>query len=195
MVLDPVAPWAEPVLYTADDLFAMPDDGWCYELVYGRLVREPPAGFDHGATGHDLARVIGNFVHDRRLGKVTAAESGFLLSETDEPDLVLAPDLAFVATQRLPAPGSHEAKAYPRLAPDLVVEVASPDQTRPAMAAKARLWTGAGVPLVWVVWPSRRTIDVWHPEDDEPRALREGDSLDGEDILPDFRHAVADVFA
>ena len=50
MVADTVAPWAETVLFTADDLARLPDDGWQYELVEGRLVRMPPPGAAHGES-------------------------------------------------------------------------------------------------------------------------------------------------
>src|SRR2546423_393270 len=45
---DALAPWAEIVphtgLMTEEALLALPEDGWRYELVEGRLVRMPPSG-------------------------------------------------------------------------------------------------------------------------------------------------------
>lgn len=45
---DTLAPWAEIVphtgLMTEEELLALPEDGWRYELVEGRLVRMPPSG-------------------------------------------------------------------------------------------------------------------------------------------------------
>jgi Uma2 family endonuclease len=80
-------------------------------------------------------------------------------------------------------------------APDLAVEVASPNQFRPEMAAKAQLYLQRGVRLVWVVWSADRQIDVWHPGSDEPVVtLGTNDHLDGGDVLPGFTHPVADLF-
>src|SRR5207248_10209810 len=47
----PLYGWAQPTVaadWTADMLERLPDDGWLYELVAGRVVRMPPPGPDHG---------------------------------------------------------------------------------------------------------------------------------------------------
>jgi len=82
----------------------------------------------------------------------------FLLSRPNEPDTVLAPDLAFIPAARTPEPGSPDWRGFPRLAPDLVVEIASPRQSRPDLTVKARLWLRVGVQLVWVVWPAAHQV-------------------------------------
>jgi Uma2 family endonuclease len=151
MARDAAAPWAEEVLVTAEDLMALSDEGWHYELVQGRLVCMPPTGLEHGAIGVRLSAALLQFVDEGGLGLVTGAETGFLLSQLGEPDTVLAPDIAFIAANRLPASESREWKVFPRLSPDLVVEIASSSQHRPEMAVKAKLWLGASVPLVWVI--------------------------------------------
>ena len=82
------------------------------------------------------------------------------------------------------------------MAPDLAVEVASPDQHRPEMAQKAQLYLTLGTRLVWVVWPSRRQVDVWRTGSDTPMAtLGTGDILESQDVLPGFSYPVARLFA
>ncbi len=142
-----VSAWNEPVAATegratAEDLMARTDDPWRYELVQGRLVRMPPTGYEHGTVALNLLRAIDRFVEANGLGSVSPPETGFLVSHPGEPHTVLAPDLAFVAAARTPVRGSPDWKGFPRLAPDLVVEIASPGQGRPELAAKARLWLG-----------------------------------------------------
>jgi Uma2 family endonuclease len=153
-----IALWAEPVpgqagLMTATELQRLPEEGWLYELVHGRLVRMPPAGFDHGSIESDLDTALRTFITTNGLGSVATGDTGFTLSRPGEPDTVLGADIAFVRAERLPPPGSPERQGFMRLAPDLVVEVASPDQHQPEMAAKARIWLAAGVRLLWLVWP------------------------------------------
>ena len=80
------------------------------------------------------------------------------------------------------------------MAPDFVYEIASGDQTCDEMADKARLWTSRGVRLCWIQWPTRHTIDVWHPGDQTPHTLGLDDELDGGDMLPGFRCSVAAAF-
>jgi Uma2 family endonuclease len=195
MVQDAVAPWAEPVLYTADDLAAMPEDAWQYELVRGRLVRRPPAGWEHGNVELKVARILAAFVEEHKLGTVVVGEAGFLLSQPNEDETVLGADVAFVAAGRTPAASSHESTAYPRLAPDLVIEIASPSQSRNDLAAKVCIWLDAGVRLVWVVWPADRGIDVWQPGVEQPqRSLSVNDALTGGDVVPGFLYPIAALF-
>jgi len=187
MVSDPVAPWAETVLHTADDLAALPDDAWRYELVKGRLVRMSPAGFDHGYISVRLASAMLDFATARGLGLVVGAETGFVISAPGEPETVLAPDAAFVVAARVPPTGSPGRRGFPRLAPDLVVEVASPSQGRAEIRAKAKVWLDSGVRLVWVVWPSDRQVDVYVAGQDGPReTLDASGQLDGGEVLPGF---------
>ncbi len=82
-------------------------------------------------------------------------------------------------------------------APDLAAEVASPNQRRNEMAAKARVYLRRGTHLVWMVWPGRQQVDVWRSGQMRgPTAiLGIGDTLDGEDVVPGFTYPVADVFA
>jgi len=98
--------------------------------------------------------------------------------------------VAFVRADNAPL---TETDDFPRLAPDLVGEVASPGDSRRRMAAKARRWLDRGVRLVWVVWPRRREIDVWQPGAAEPRTLTAADRLDGGTVVPGFSIPVAQV--
>ena len=200
MAHETIAPWAEKVPgagpLTADELLRMPDDAeWTYELVDGVLVRMPAPGFEHGWIIGDLLTELGYFVKSRRLGITLGAETGFLLSQAGQPDTVLAPDLAFIRAERVPSRHSPGIKKYQRLAPDLAVEVVSPDQYKPEMATKAKIYLNAGVRLLWIVWPGNRTVDVWRPGSDQPiTSLTISDALDGLDVVPGFTYPLADLF-
>jgi Uma2 family endonuclease len=193
MASDTIAPWAEPVLATVDDLLAVADDCWHYELVEGRLVRMSPTSFEHGEVELALGSELRRFVRLHGLGRVVSGEPGFYVSGPGEPDTVLAPDLAFVSSNRIPE--TERSASFPRLAPDLVVEIASPAQGRPELSAKARLWVSVGVRLVWVVWPRTHQVDVWRAGSERPVAtLQERDQLEGGEVLPGFRYPVTDLF-
>lgn len=197
-----LAPWAEPALdapypMSLEEFERLPDDARRQELVEGRLVRMAPPGGGHGSLTMNLSLPLALHVRQHGLGQVLAAETGFTLSEPGSPEpTVLAPDIAFVRADRLPARESPDWDRLWRLAPDLVVEVPSHGQTRHELAAKARLWLRHGVRLVWVVWSSRRQVDVWRPGADEPvQTLRIGDVLDGGDVVPGFTYPLGDLFA
>jgi Uma2 family endonuclease len=85
---------------TAEELLSFSDDGYRYELVKGELRKMPPAGFEHGVRGVGLTWRLAQYVETNRLGRVTAAETGFKIAT--DPDTVRAPDIGFVRADRIP---------------------------------------------------------------------------------------------
>jgi len=187
----PLYGWAQPTVatdWTGDMLSRLPDDGWQYELLEGRVLRMPPPGTDHGNLEARLSRRLGNYVEEHALGETYVGEGGWDLTRPGEPaETVLGADIAFVRAERLPLPPPRRGAAYRPVAPDLVVEIASPSQYNPEMGDKALVWLDRGVRLVWVVWPERRTVDVWTGGATTPHTLHAADYLDGGDIVPGFR--------
>lgn len=120
-----------------------------------------PAGFEHGVITQRIAAMLHAHVSARKLGVVTAAETGFLLAR--RPDTVRAADVAFVADSRLPR---GRTAGFFEGAPDLAVEVLSPSDVRDE-AARARAsvkideWLAAGCLEVWSVDPGSRTFTVY----------------------------------
>jgi Uma2 family endonuclease len=177
---------------TLEDFERLPDDptGARTDLVRGRVVREPPAGFEHGYIGSAILALMHRFVSEHQLGVVVTAETGFVLEE--ERPTVRGPDAAFVAAHRLPVETTR-IKGFARLAPDLAVEVISPSNTRAEIAAKVRDYLAAGTRLVWVLDPDAVSVRV-HRADGTVALRRAGDELDGEDVLPGFRVSIAELF-
>jgi len=188
---DTLAPWAEivpgmgPMTVAAYE--ALPNDGWVYELVEGVLVRMPQSGFEASNIAYRLGGRLRVYVEDHGLGGVTGEQGGYNFSDLGQPNTELGPDVAFVRADRLATLTPEQYAKALRLAPDLAVEVASRNQWRPGMAAKAKRYLAAGVRLVWIVWPRWRQVDVWHPGDEAPSAtLGVGETIDGEDVAPGF---------
>jgi Uma2 family endonuclease len=147
-----------------------------------------PAGASHGDIANTLAFLLTGHVRKRALGKVFAAETGFLISTS--PDTVRAPDVAFVRKERansLPSRGFFEG------APDLAVEVLSPDDSASDVAYKVNDWLKSGTVEVWLVDPKRKTIAI-HTKNRPGQWLTQSDELVSEALFPGFRIAVADVF-
>jgi len=121
----------------------LPEDPfWRYELVRGRVVREPPPGEQHGSIAAKLAHVLLEFVEPRGLGDVRV-ESGYVLSH--DPDTVRGPDVSFVRRERL---GSHPTGIWPHVPPDLAVEVLSPSGRAGRVKEKVDDYRAAGCRLV-----------------------------------------------
>lgn len=179
-----------PELLTANDLMHLPDDGYQYELEAGRLVRTPFAVPLASVVAATIAARLGTRVAELRLGIVGGADFGILLAKG--PDTVLAPDAVYYRADRIPPDGIPD--TYWDLAPDLAVEVLSPSDRRGRVLRKVGEYLDAGTRLVWVVDPRRRTAVVYRPEG-EPTILGADGILDGEDVLPGFTLALADVWA
>jgi Uma2 family endonuclease len=173
---------------TIEEFERLPDEASRMELVRGHVVREPPAGFEHGALAVRIASSLDTFVRRHGLGKVLGAETGFVLF--DDPPTVRAPDVAFVARERLPA----DRRGYARLAPDLAVEIVSPSNTHSEIQDKVFDYLDAGTRLVWVVEPRGRTVTVYRSRD-AIRILTSDQEIGGGDVLPGFRIPVSEFFA
>jgi Uma2 family endonuclease len=177
-------------LMTIEDVAALEDDGYQYELIRGELVRMPPSGFDHSDIGVGIGGELRRYARQHQLGRVTGADGGYVFERG--PDTLLAPDAAFTREERLPP--REQRQGFVAVVPDLIVEVVSPSDRARSVANKIAIYLGTGVREVWVVDPRQRTVTV-HVPGQAPRTLGEDDQLDGGDILPGFVLPVQDVFA
>lgn len=175
---------------TAEELLALPDDGFKYELVDGRLLTRMPAGVEHGGLSVRLTLALGQYVDAHDLGVVLSADTGFQLRRA--PDTVRAPDVAFIRKARIAAGGLPV--GYWPGAPDVAVEVVSPSELARDVDIKVREYLDRGSRLVWVVRPRDRSVVVHRPGG-PPVTLHETDVLDGGDIVPGFRYELARLFA
>ena len=173
-------------LMTADELLMMPDDGYRYELIRGVLIRKMPPGYRHGNVAACTTAEFVIYVRANNYGSVST-EIGYKLES--DPDTVRAPDVSWIAPGKVlePIPG------YPDGAPDLAVEVKSPNDSRPEMFAKAQMWIGYGTRIVLVLDPAPVTVTVYRPNS-EPVVLGEDDVLDLGDLLPGFSCPVWRLF-
>ena len=175
-------------LVTADELLRMPREGGVrYELIRGVLVPKMPPGDPHRIAVGRITTAIGNWSDEKDYGSVGAGEPGYLLDR--DPDTVRAPDVVWIAPGRVP----EGTQGYPELAPDLAVEVKSPGNSNPEMAAKAAMWLSYGSKEVWVGNPETTSVTRYRPGE-PPIVLGEDDILDGGDLLPGFSAPVWSFF-
>jgi Uma2 family endonuclease len=177
-------------LMTAEELAQLPDDGQRYELIEGVLTTMAPSGGDHGMRSARSIISFGAYVIEHDLGEVFGAETGFLLSTN--PDTVRAADAAFVNRERALEVG--EWTAYWPGAPDLALEVISPNDLYTEVQEKVETWLKYGTRMVIVINPRHRTVAVYRSPT-EVRHLTLADTLDGEDVIPGWRAPVRVLFA
>ncbi len=174
---------------TAEELLTMPDDGARRELVEGEVREMAPAGFTHGRIAMNVSAPLVRYVRERDLGIVLAVETGFKIA--NNPDTVRAPDAAFVRRERVEEVG--EVDGYWPGAPDLAVEVVSPNDSYAGVEEKVASWLEAGTRAVVDVEPRTRTVKV-RSSRTKVRVLIEGDVLEVGDVVPGWKTPVADVF-
>ena len=179
----------ETELLTAADLLRLDGEGVRGELIRGVLCETMAAGIEHGEIVVNLSAELRMFVKPRRLGRLVASDSGVWLERN--PDTVREPDIAFFSAERSPL--AERITGYAELAPDLVVEVTSPSDSRRAVHDKANMWLTHGARLVWVVHADSRTVDVYRA-DGAAVTLAEDEMIDGGDVLPGFSCTVSAAF-
>lgn len=173
---------------TADELLAMPDGGWRYELVRGELIRMSPASGGHGDVESELLYLVKHHVRTRRLGRVYPGDTGFQLAT--DPDIVRAPDVAFV--QRARAPSGAARRTYFQGPPDLAVEIVSDSESATDIRETIEDYLRAGARLIWIVYPRTRSVTVYRA-DGTVSERRENDALNGEDVVAGFSCRVGDL--
>jgi Uma2 family endonuclease len=169
---------------TEEDLLRLPNDGYKRELVDGEI-RVSPAGCRHEAIVVRLIVRLTAHAAARHPGQVLGSSAGFRLPSGN----VRSPDVSFVVQARMPA---ELPEGFLALAPDIAVEVVSPDDRPRDVLDKVGEYLQAGVRLVWVIDPRRRRASV-HRSLTEVREISSEGHLDGEDVLPGFRCALAEI--
>jgi Uma2 family endonuclease len=174
--------------YTPEDLLAM-EDGHCYELVDGRLV-EKNMGAEAGVIVANLIALLVPHVRSRKLGLVFTNECGYQIF--GDANRVRKPDASVIRRGRLP--DDRAPRGHARIPPDLAVEVVSPNDLAEDIDARITDYLGAGVKLLWVLYPATRSVYIFRPDGSAARLTAAG-TLGGEDVLPDFTCRVEDLFA
>ncbi len=162
-------------LLSFEDFAALPDDGTKHELSEGELITMPPPKPRHGDCQARLAAALVEFASSHDLGRVFT-ESGYRLS----PHTVRGPDISFVSKARLQNPDE-----YFEGGPDLAVEIVSPGDDASDLRQKIQQYLDAGTPIVWVVYPRSRQIEI-HTHDKTIRTLGIEDTLEAPGLLPGF---------
>jgi Uma2 family endonuclease len=180
-------------LVTAEEFWRMPKGDahhdYRWELLEGRVVRMSLPGARHGVITARIASLFAEYARHTQSG-VAAVESGCLL--TRNPDTVVGPDVSFMCKPRIPKAGVPV--RWWDFAPDLIVEIISPDNRMSELRPKLARYLNAGARVAWVVEPDDKTVTVYRLHS-QPQTLGIGDTLEGGDVLPGFSCAVAEFFA
>ena len=155
------------------------------EFACGEAFPKEMPGWDHSTIQAFLCIVLGQFLSHNPLGRVLT-EFRCIFGPAGR-QRTYVPDLSYVARERLTG------ERYLRAAPDLAIEILSPDQNRARFLDKIQFYLLHGVRMVWIIDPATSMITVETPGQDA-RVLKPGEALDGGNVLPGFSVAVDEIF-
>lgn len=152
------------------------------EFINGEIIEMSPSRTRNSELGDVLVFVVRLFCREHHLPCHTTSGDGAYNIDGN----TIAPDFAYKPTEM-----SDE---YPDPVPPLwAVEIISPTDKAETIREKREIYRRAGI-LLWEIYYKSRSIDVYVPG--KPmKTYSIGDLLDGDDVLPDFTLAVAELFA
>ncbi len=155
------------------------------ELVDGSIIIMSPSGYESEEVGTEFARILGNWVRPRKLGRVVGSSAGFKLPNSD----LRAPDVSFVCANRL----KKSTEDYAELVPDLVVEVKSKTDSLDKLRTKIEDFMNLGAKVGILINPKTRTVEVsCHGE---TVIFQDGDILTLPDLLPGWEVAISEIWS
>jgi Uma2 family endonuclease len=159
-----------------------------WELIDGEPVEVTPSAGLSSMIAARISDYVFNYLLTHPIGHAFSADAGFILFP--DRNTVRSPDFAFIRHSRLP----EVPAAFVPVPPDLAVEVLSPTDRMTDSLAKVTMFLQAGVPLVWLIDPRKRSATIFN-QDESPTTIEEHDVLDGDEALPGFTLPLAVLFA
>jgi Uma2 family endonuclease len=180
---------ASRTAYTIDEFLALPDHD-LYELVDGKLAEVHVSNLSSAVAGRILTRLT---IHcePKKLGEVFPCDS-YYQCFADRPRHARKPDVSFIRKERLPQ--GWKADGYFTIAPDLAVEVLSPNDLAYKVDEKISEYLEAGVKLIWIINPEQRLVTVHRADGSSVVKRKETDTLDGEQVIAGFSCKVGELF-
>lgn len=167
----------------------LPEAKPAYEWVNGRALKKVSPKRRHALAQMRFALALETWAHQHGLGTV-GTEWRFLVQPPGETRRPLVPDVAFLSYARL----SFEAQQLteePRMAPDAVVEILSPDDRQADVEEKVRVYLAAGADVVFLVDTQGQAVMV---RDQNGAQKLTGRSLLSHHTLPGFRLRISRLF-
>ncbi len=156
------------------------------EIVNGKEEIKEMSGAKAGGITARIASEIGIFLKFNKIGRVYGADTMFTVEKNDR-----MPDVSFVANEKIPKKGEPLTKW--KFAPDLAIEVISPNDVYNKVFDKLNGYFAAGVKQVWLVEPRFERVRVYDSPEDSTTFCKT-DEIKSEEILPDFKLDLAEIF-
>jgi Uma2 family endonuclease len=180
---------------TFDEYLATPETNSRQEVIDGVIVMSPSPTFRHQLILKKLTRALDDHVDSHNLGTVIPAPADLLIRT--RPRLqVRQPDLLFLEIARISYAELTKINIL-QIAPNLVVEIGSPSDSRARMVEKLADYASIGVPELWLVDPDTESVEIHSLADGQylltGRFAKDDDVRSG--VLPGLELLVCSIFA
>ena len=158
-----------------------------YEWFFGRAIQKVSPRRRHAIMQREWGQALRTWA-GRRVDVGT--EWRFRITPPDGETRLLVPDVAFVEKVRLDG-FPEDQREEPPIAPDVAVEIRSPDDRERYLEEKTRVYLAAGCRAVIVVDPVKRTVES--RDNDGRRTFTEGETF-SHPAMPGFALDLARSF-
>jgi Uma2 family endonuclease len=149
----------------------------------GTVIVMPLKDPEESVRGGEVARQLGGWGHQHRLGYVTGPDTGFHFRDGSRR----SPDAAWFERTRWreAKQAAKPPQRFPVFAPDFVIEVRSPDDRIRKLREKMEEYMANGVQLAWLIDPHERTVSIYRAGQ-APEVLNDPASVPGEGPVAGF---------
>jgi Uma2 family endonuclease len=179
---------------TEDDLLRLgAQDKWI-EVVNGEIVEMNPVGIQHVVIADNVSEILRKPVKEKNLGYVFSDSLIYVLERSPNGRIKRSriPDVSFVRRSNFPK--KYDVKRPFPGAPDLAVEVVSPDESAETVLDKVRDYLKYGSEQVWVLYPDQHELHQYVQGEDAVRTYRAADTLEAPTLFPGLKILVGDLF-
>ncbi len=176
-------------VYTYQDYLNLPDEDYRYQLIGGELVMTPAPKVIHQEVSHNILLILSEYVKAHNLGKVYFAPCDVYLNELN----VVQPDIFFIRNENKKIITEDNIKG----APDLIVEILSPNSAYYDLVEKKELYEDSGVKEYWIADPKKKRIEIY-ALDNQKYVLHqraENNEIVKSKLLKEFSFQLAAVFS
>ena len=165
----------------------------------GHLIAMTPTGGETGAKNLRLGQRLLLWADGAGAAGAWIAfdsSTGFLLPDGS----VLSPDLSLLGMERWQALTAEQRRRFPPLCPDLVIELASPNDESPrgvtALRRKMALFQSNGAQLGWLLLPQERAVEIWRGgQHGMAERLENASRLDGGELAEGLSLDLEEIWA
>jgi Uma2 family endonuclease len=176
----------------ADLLRLGAQDIW-FEVIDGEIIEMQPVGVQHSDIAGNTYDILKPFARANKLGEVRMDSLIFVLHADSEAGIrkTRIPDVSFVRRGRL-SKDFDRSRPFPG-APDLAVEVVSPDESADELLAKIRDYFAYGTDEVWVLYSEQKELHQYIRGEKDIRVFT-ADDIFSSALFPNLSIKIADLF-